>query len=69
MPNTKQAQHNFNFTKFLEALSHITQVLAAVAPIVVAPLAASGTIDPATAGLINQESAAAGTILSQLNQP
>jgi len=63
---TAPSQHHINFAEFLKTLGRVSQVLAAVAPLVVAPLATAGTIDPQMAQVINQEASVASQILAQV---
>jgi len=65
-PTPAPSQHHINLANFLKGAAHLAQALAAVAPLVVAPLATAGTIDPQTAGLVTQEASVASQILAQV---
>jgi hypothetical protein len=64
MAQSPTTQHHLNLASLLKTLGHISQVLAAITPIVVAPLAAAGTVDAETAAVINSEASAASQILA-----
>ena len=65
-PTPAPSQHHINLAALLKVLGHVSQVLAAVTPLVVAPLASAGTIDPQTAQVITQEAGVASQILAQV---